>query len=97
MTLQVGISSDQAAYIYEHSAQFNGVEIKPTYLRYYNSEGLLAQTLGYVGRITPDEYKVLRKLKVGGVQRYQPDDRIGQAGVEAAFDQYLHGCRVRPR
>ena len=51
VTLKVGISSDQAAYIYEHSAQFNGVEIKPTYLRYYNSEGLLAQTLGYVGRI----------------------------------------------
>ncbi len=91
VTLQVGITSDQAAYIYEHSAQFTGVEIKPTYLRYYNSQGLLAQTLGYVGRITPDEYKALHKLKVGGLQKYQLDDRIGQAGVEASFDQYLHG------
>ena len=91
VTLQVGITPDQAAYIYEHSAQFTGVEIKPTYLRYYNSQGLLAQTLGYVGRITPDEYKALRKLKVGGLQKYQLDDRIGQAGVEASFDQYLHG------
>jgi penicillin-binding protein 2 len=92
VTLQVGITSDQAAYIYEHAAQFTGVEIKPTYLRYYNSEGLLAQTLGYVGRITPEEYKALHKIKVGGLQKYQLDDRIGQAGIEAAYDQYLHGA-----
>ena len=91
VTLQVGITPDQAAYIYEHAAQFAGVEIKPTYLRYYNSEGLLAQTLGYVGRIDPQQYKALRKIKVHGLQKYQPDDRIGQAGVEAAYDEYLHG------
>jgi penicillin-binding protein 2 len=87
VTLKVGITSDQAAYISEHSLQFNGVEIKPTYLRYYNSEGLLAQTLGYVGRINAQEYKLLKHSPVG----YQPDDRIGQAGVEAAYDEYLHG------
>jgi penicillin-binding protein 2 len=87
VTLQVGISSMQADYVYEHSAQFNGVEIRPTYLRYYNSEGQLAQTLGYVGRIDAQQYKQLKHSPVG----YQLDDRIGQAGVEAAYDQYLHG------
>ncbi len=87
VTLQVGITSDQADYIYEHASRFNGIEIRPTYLRYYNSEGLLAQALGYVGRISPDEYKRLKHSSVG----YQPDDRIGQAGVEASYDQYLHG------
>jgi penicillin-binding protein 2 len=87
VTLQVGISSYQAAYIYEHSDQVNGVEIRPTYLRFYNSEGLLAQTLGYVGRIDAAQYKRLKHSPVG----YQPADRIGQAGVEAAYDQYLHG------
>src|SRR5262249_6677572 len=56
VTLQVGVSSDQAAYIYEHISQFSGVEIKPTYLRYYNQEDLLAQTLGYVGRIDAAQY-----------------------------------------
>jgi penicillin-binding protein 2 len=87
VTLQVGISFQQADYIYEHAARFNGIEIRPTYLRYYDSEGLLAQTLGYVGRITAEEYKKLKRSPVG----YQLDDRIGQAGVEAAYDQYLHG------
>jgi penicillin-binding protein 2 len=87
VTLRVGITQYQEEYIYEHSAQFVGVEIQPTYLRYYDSEGLLAQTLGYVGRITPSEWAQLRNSPLG----YLPDDSIGQAGVEAAFDQYLHG------
>ncbi len=87
VTLQVGISSQQLDYISEHASRFNGVEIRPTYLRYYNSEGLLAQTLGYVGRIDAQEYNRLKHSPVG----YLPDDRIGQAGVEAAYDQYLHG------
>jgi penicillin-binding protein 2 len=87
VTLQIGISSDQEAYIEEHSTQFGAVKIAPTYLRYYNSEGLLAQTLGYVGRIQPDQWKKLRHSPLG----YLPDDRIGQSGVEQAFDQYLHG------
>src|SRR5262249_50983611 len=87
VTLQVGIQPDQEAYIEEHAAQFNGVKIAPTYLRYYYSEGLLAQTLGYVGRITPEEGKRLRHSRLG----YLPNDSIGQAGIESAYDQYLHG------
>ena len=87
VTLQVGITPDQEAYIEEHSTQFGAVKISPTYLRYYNSEGLLAQTLGYVGRIDPAQWKKLRHSSLG----YLPDDRIGQSGLEEAFDQYLHG------
>jgi penicillin-binding protein 2 len=87
VTLQIGITPDQQAYIEEHSAQFNGVQIAQTYLRYYNSEGLLAQTLGYVGRIDAEQWKKLRHSRLG----YLPDDRIGQSGIESAFDEYLHG------
>jgi len=87
VTLQVGISPDQEAYIEEHATQFNGVKIANTFLRYYNSEGLLAQTLGYVGRINPEQWAKLRHSRLG----YLPDDRIGQAGIEAGYDQYLHG------
>ncbi|HST25196.1 MAG TPA: penicillin-binding protein 2 [Gaiellaceae bacterium] len=88
VTLKVGITTDQVDYIYEHSSQFDGVEIKPTYLRYYDAPGgLLAQTLGYVGRINQPEWVVLRHSKLG----YLPDDTIGQSGVESEYDQYLHG------
>ncbi|HEX3453361.1 MAG TPA: penicillin-binding protein 2 [Gaiellaceae bacterium] len=92
LTLQVGITSDQAAYIYEHTAQFDGVEIQPSYLRFYHAPGgLLAQTLGYVGRIDSQQYQALHKIKVGGVQEYLLDDQIGQSGIESAYDRYLHG------
>lgn len=91
VTLQLGITAAQRDYIAEHALQFTGVEIKRTYLRYYNSVGLLAQTLGYVGRIDKQQYARLRKVRELGRQKYQRDDKIGQAGVEYAFDQYLHG------
>ncbi len=84
VTLKVAIHPEQVQYIKEHAAQFRGVEIRRTYLRGY-TRNLLAQTLGYVGAITADQYKALRK------DGYQRDDRIGQSGVEAAYDRYLHG------
>jgi penicillin-binding protein 2 len=87
VTVKVGISPDQQAYIEERSDQFRGIKISPTYLRYYNSEGLLAQTLGYVGRITAPEWATLRHSRLG----YLPDDQIGQGGIEQAYDEYLHG------
>ncbi len=80
-------------YIEEHSSQFRGVKVAQTYLRYYNSEGLLAQTLGYVGRINPSSDKRLKRSRLG----YLPDDRIGQAGIESAYDPYLHGSPERCR
>src|SRR5690348_15872450 len=60
VTLQVGIKPDQEAYIEEHSTQFGAVKITPTWLRYYNGVDLLAQTLGYVGRIDGKEWKQLK-------------------------------------
>ena len=87
VTLQVGITPDQEAYIEEHSTQFGAVKIAPTYLRYYNGVDLLAQTLGYVGRIDKSEWQHLRHSPLD----YLPDESIGQGGIELAFDKYLHG------
>jgi len=85
VTLKVAVRPEQVAYIYEHQAQFRGVQVKQTYLRYYNSQALAAQVLGYVGEISQ---KQLERLRGEG---YQPGDRIGQSGVEAAYDRYLRG------
>ncbi len=85
VVLRRSIHADQYRYISERQNQFRGVQFKLTYLRYYNAGTTLAQTLGYVGAITADEYKRLRK------DGYRADDTIGQSGVEAAYDQYLRG------
>lgn len=85
VTLKVAVRPEQVAYIYEHQSQLRGVEIKQTYLRYYNSQALAAQVLGYVGEISEEQLDRMRG------EGYRPGDRIGQTGVEAAYDRYLRG------
>ena len=79
------VGEEQVNYLYEHQAEFPGVEIVQVYLRDYSYNTLAAQILGYVGEISPEELKTLRK------DGYRAGDRIGKAGVEAAFDTYLRG------
>ena len=72
-------------YLAEHSEQFPGVRIVNTYLRSYTYGSLAAQLLGYVSEISPEQ---LDQLKGKG---YEGGDKIGQAGLESAYDSYLRG------
>jgi penicillin-binding protein 2 len=99
ITLKRGVHKDQFFYLQEHTSEFQGVRLRRTFFRRYNSEAAAAQTLGHVGEISPGQIKALRKKMYtncrttqGGPVRYAPGDRIGQAGVEAAYDAYLIGC-----
>ena len=85
ITIRSGVSEQKVDYLYEHQADFPGVEIAQTYLRSYPYQSLAAQVLGYTGEISPAELKRLRS------QGYEPGDRIGKSGVEAAYDAYLRG------
>jgi penicillin-binding protein 2 len=85
ITIKEGVHNDQVDYIYEHQDELRGVRIAQTYLRYYNSQALAAQLLGYVGEISAPQ---LKQLKSKG---YHLGDKIGQAGVEAAYDADLRG------
>jgi penicillin-binding protein 2 len=85
VTLKVAVHKDQVDYLYERRAEFPGVKIRRTYLRFYNSQALAAQVLGYDGEISTAQLKTMRK------NGYVAGDIIGQAGVEAAYDKYLRG------
>jgi penicillin-binding protein 2 len=85
IVVQRGLRQDQIFYIREHGAQFPGVRLAKSYLRKYPYRSLGAQVLGYVGQISADEYKALKK------RGYQPTDSIGQAGIESSYDVYLRG------
>ena len=80
ITVKTAVHEDQVAYLYEHRAEFPGVEIVGTYLRDYEYRALAAQLLGYVGEISPEE------LEGSSATDYRAGDKIGKAGVEAAFD-----------
>ena len=85
VTLKVAVSPEVMDYLDEHQSEFPGVDLKQTYLRSYPAEELFAQGLGYVGEVSAEQLKDLRK------EGYVAGDRIGQSGVEAAFDQVLRG------
>jgi penicillin-binding protein 2 len=83
--VQRGLRQDQIRYLYEHAAQFPGVHTQDSYLRRYPYQSLAAQVLGYVGQISPEQFKA-RKHK-----GYKATDSLGQAGVESSYDTYLRG------
>jgi penicillin-binding protein 2 len=85
IVVQRGLKQDQIFYLSEHGAQFPGVRLADSFLRKYPFQSLAAQELGYVGQISADEYKAMRK------DGYAPTDVIGQAGVESEYDTYLRG------
>jgi penicillin-binding protein 2 len=85
IVVQSGLHPDQIAYLSEHAGDFPGVRLADSYLRRYPYRSLAAQVLGYVGQISPSEYK---RLKGKG---YKANDAVGQAGIESTYDSYLRG------
>ena len=89
IVVQRGLRRDQVFYLKEHAAEFPGVQLQTSFLRKYPYQSLAAQLLGYVGQISPEQYKALRR------KGYAPSDALGQAGVEMTYDGYLRGKNGR--
>ena len=85
VTLRVAVHDDKVDYLFEHQDEFPGVQVKQTYIRSYNAGELFAQGLGYVSEISADQLKHMRK------DGYVAGDRIGQSGIESAYDRWLRG------
>ncbi len=85
ITVKTSVREEKVGYLYEHQAEFPGVEIVQVYLRDYEYSSLAAQILGYTGEISPEELKRLRR------DGYRAGDQIGKTGIESSFDQYLRG------
>ena len=85
ITVKTSVSEAQVHYLYEHQSEFPGVEISQVYLREYPYKALAAQILGYVGEISPEELKRLRR------EGYRLGDRLGKTGIEGAYDAHLRG------
>jgi penicillin-binding protein 2 len=70
--------------ILERQEDYPHVTVQIIPYRYYPNGSLAAHVLGYVGRVSgPAEAKKHRG--------YDDNDTIGRAGIESAYDAYLHG------
>jgi penicillin-binding protein 2 len=85
VTIKESVHDEKVNYLLEHQASFPGVQISQTELRRYEHGSLAAQTLGYVAEISPEQ------LEARAGRNYAPGDRVGQTGIEAAYDRYLRG------
>ncbi len=84
-TVKEDVSRDVFSYILEHQTSFPGISVDQVYLRYYPHHDLAAQIMGTVGRVTAEE---LKQTDFKGVN---PNDSVGQTGIESSYDRYLRG------
>ena len=85
VTISTDVPDAKVNYLLEHQNDFPGVQINQVSLRRYDQGGIAAQILGHVGEISKEQ------LEARAEDGYAAGDRIGQAGVEAAYDLYLRG------
>lgn len=83
--VQDGLDKTTAFSLRENAADLPGVQVIVEPVRRYIAGELLATVLGYTGRVDEEDYAALQD------QGYLANDRLGKAGVEAAYEAYLRG------
>jgi penicillin-binding protein 2 len=79
------VDRDSVMRISEHSLDMPGVQVGIESTRRYNEGTLIAHIIGYMGAISPDQVDRLTQ------EGYGPDDHIGAAGIEQAYEKDLRG------
>ena len=82
-TLAEDVTADQLAILKELAIP--GMEVTTTTVREYNT-GFASQLLGHVAAMSGSQYEDTYEA-LG----YAMDAKVGQDGLEAAFEEYLHG------
>jgi penicillin-binding protein 2 len=83
VTIKENVPGDEVMYILERRSRFPGVFVDDTSLRHYPQGVLASQLVGHVGEVDDLQLKERDDVRLG--------EKIGQSGVEAAFDRYLRG------
>jgi penicillin-binding protein 2 len=78
-----GIHRDQVNYLTERQGEYPGVQVARSYMRTYPRKALGAHLLGHVGEVSGE--------RLEATPGAWPGDEVGQAGVEAAYDEFLRG------
>ena len=79
------VPKDKVFYIAEHPAEFPGVRYEISPIRYFKNGRLAAHVLGHLGEVSREQLEQRR------FRGYRAGELVGQAGVEATYERYLHG------
>ena len=86
MVVKQNLEDETAFLLRERQAELPGVQVLVESIRSYPAGPLISHILGYVGRISPEEYGELRD------DGYQLNDRLGKTGVELIYESVLRGA-----
>ena len=87
--IKTNVPRDVAFIIEEEHLELPGVHVQIEPIRQYPDGPLTAHILGYVGHIPKEEAE--EYLSRG----YHPNDRVGVAGAELIFEEWLRGVKGR--
>jgi penicillin-binding protein 2 len=85
VTVADDVPVEVARFIEENAAELPGVAVVTQSKREYLNGPLFGQIVGYTGPITANEYNSMKS------QGYSALDDVGQAGLEASYEQQLRG------
>ena len=89
LPIRIRLSDEEAAKFAANRYRFEGVEIKARLFRQYPYGEIASHVIGYLGRI--DQADQARLEEEGLDANYRGTDFIGKSGVEASYEQELHG------
>ena len=87
--LKSNLTDDEAATFAAHSYKFKGVSLKARWVREYPEGESAAHVIGYVGRISERDQEQLEEKGLEG--NYRGTEVIGKKGIEASYEELLHG------
>jgi len=89
LPIRTRLSDEEVARFAVNRYRFQGVEIKARHFRQYPFGATASHVLGYIGRIDARDVEHLEQLGVEA--NYRGTEYIGKRGVEATYQQALHG------
>jgi len=87
--IRTRLTDEEVARFAANRFRFPGVEIQARLFRSYPYSESASHVIGYLGRINEDDQDRLEELGVDA--NYRGTENIGRRGVEASYEQDLHG------
>jgi len=89
LPIRTRLSDEEVARFAANRYRFPGVDIKARLFRQYPYGDVASHVIGYIGRINAKDQEKLGELGVEA--NYRGTDYVGKAGLEASYQQELHG------
>jgi penicillin-binding protein 2 len=89
LPIRTRLSDEEVARIAANRWRFEGVDIRARLFRQYPYGEIASHVIGYIGRITSSDLEQMEQAEVAA--NYRGTDYIGKSGIEASYEEELHG------